>query len=467
MLTKKKSNSSKSLGSKGKGPIVNGFHTLIEASPLTLDEEKIAPLTMPQEILTWDPPPETVITPFKNGDKERKIHLNLELTEEELKQLADLQELAKKEGNAFYPSLTCMATRFLSRARGDPKKALKLMCNTQEWRANFFKDGPVTDESVMEDLRHGIVYFTGRDKALRPAIVIRATRVPKQWYVEKRVDKLIRILIFCMEYFMRYMIYPGRVENNCVIVDLKGLGVSQVPMGALAQVYNVMSHHYIGRVFRFYVCNLSGMLATLTSAVKGLLTDRQRQKLVFVSDKKELTNEFALHHLEEDLGGTRPPITEFYPWPMLGGPFDGASTKGEAKEGRIPGVHKLLTRQGSMGTLWDKNRSREDNLKVDYNVEDAEEIFKRCNVPIPADLQKEIDARAAEAAEKAKKDAEREAAIAAGETIQEEPPQVVEEEEEEEEEEEAQDVNIQDESVKPAGFFSCRCCVSNSGKAVS
>merc|ERR1719171_697240 len=103
-----------------------------------------------------------------------------------------------------------MATRFLSRARGDPKKAVKLMEATQAWRTDYFKAGPVEDsDELIEDLGHGIVYFTGRDRALRPTIIVRANRIPQQWYKEKRIDKLIRVLIFCMEYMLRYMLVPG------------------------------------------------------------------------------------------------------------------------------------------------------------------------------------------------------------------------------------------------------------------
>ena len=58
---------------------------------------------------------------------------------------------ARAEGVEFSPTVIAMATRFLSRARMDTKKALKLMKATQDWRNDYFKDGPVTDDSVLED----------------------------------------------------------------------------------------------------------------------------------------------------------------------------------------------------------------------------------------------------------------------------------------------------------------------------
>merc|ERR1719159_1805104 len=101
-----------------------------------------------------------------------------------------------------------------------------------------------------------------------------------------------------MEYMIRYMFVPGRVENNNLIVDLKNLGVADVPIQALKDVYSVMSKHYIGRVYKFYVCNMSWFLKGLASVCQGMLTDRQRHKLVFIKELVELREDFAAHQLE-------------------------------------------------------------------------------------------------------------------------------------------------------------------------
>jgi len=363
------------------GAMANGFRTVPELDPVSVREENISPFSLPAEALTFSPPPDAVICTFKNGDKERKIYCNVEYQAQEMDLLKRLQKDAREQGVAFYPSVAAMATRYLSRARGDVKKALKLMQATQEWRRQYFKEGPISDASVAEDLKHGIVYFSGRDRNLRPAIVVRAIRIPQRWYKEKCIDRLIRVLVFCMEYMLRYMLIPGKVENNCLIVDLKGLSWSQVPIGALKDIYSIMSHHYIGRVFKFYVCNLSGALSTIASMAKALLTDRQKQKLVVLDNMSELRKEYALHQLEEDFGGTRPRISEFFPFPMPPGPFEGGSARGPS-EGAVPGAHDLLARDGACGRLWDPELSRADNERLEYSPK-AAGIFEKCDLPIP------------------------------------------------------------------------------------
>mmetsp|Transcript_66648 Transcript_66648/g.174734 ORF Transcript_66648/g.174734 Transcript_66648/m.174734 type:complete len:558 (+) Transcript_66648:126-1799(+) len=386
------------------GRMYNGFKSLDEPPTLTCKEENIAPFTLPQEALSYEPHPDAVITSWANGDSERKIHCNLPLQERELERLAMLRGEARAEGVEFSPTVIAMATRFLSRSRMDPKKALKLMKATQEWRNAFFKDGPVSDDSVVEDMRHGIVYFTGRDHALRPAIVIRAIRIPQQWYKEKRIDKFIRVLIFCMEYFLRYMVIPGKVENLSVIVDLKGLSLSQVPLGALREVYNIMSHHYIGRVFRFYVCNMSSTLGAIAGMAKAILTDRQKQKLMMLDDVSELRKDFALHQLEKDLGGSREPFETFFPFHVVSGPFE-AGYDGEPDTSGVPDAHKVLTALGSIGRLWEAKKTEDENTKLDYSAE-AADVLLRCGLAVPPELilHREVSDSVMKAAEMASAD---------------------------------------------------------------
>mmetsp|Transcript_49777 Transcript_49777/g.143242 ORF Transcript_49777/g.143242 Transcript_49777/m.143242 type:complete len:302 (-) Transcript_49777:103-1008(-) len=234
-------------------------------------------------------------------------------------------------------------------------------------------------------MKHGIVYFTGRDFAMRPAVVVRAQRIPQHWYKDKCVDRFIKMLIFCMEYFQRYMAVPGKIENLSVIVDLSGLGISQVPISALSEVYNVMSHHYMGRVYKFYVCNVSYMLSSIAGMVKALLTDRQKQKLNMLDSVNELRQDFAMHQLEEDLGGSRPKFTTFFPFPLSPGPF-GAGYEGGADPAAVPGAHALFSHAGALGRLWDPKLSSQENKQFHYGPQ-AACIFERCGLPVPPEAR--------------------------------------------------------------------------------
>lgn len=477
MVKKNKNKKALEPGQYRKGPDMDGFSTIVESPALFVKEENIAPFTMPIEAFSFQPPEESIVCRFKNGDQERKIYCNIKLQDKEQEQQRVLQEEAKKQGIYLLPSIAIMAGRFLSRARGDANKAINLMQATQEWRLDYFsagvsetsQTGPVMDSQVAEDFKNGIVYFAGRDSCLRPVIVCRASRIPSAWYKEKSVDRLIKMLIFCMEYMIRYMMVPGVIENNCLLVDLKGLGISQVPFTALSQIYSVMSHHYIGRVYKFYICNMSSTLRTITGMVTSLLTDRQRQKLVIIDNVKDLQKEFALHQLEEDLGGSRPPLKEFFPFPMQAGPFTAGCTTGPDPKA-VPGGHVVLSVAGARGRLYDTSKSEQENAEMDFSSE-AVEFFERNNLPVPAACQKQHEISEEMTRMKSQKSMQSTGSIrnasqisVPGEAMIHQLPhadmqQAVFDEvagggEEEDTEEE---VIIQDTAVKPKGWLCCRC----------
>jgi len=348
----------------------------------------VAPFSMPQEVLSFQPDDQAVFARFLNGDCERKLHCNIELTSEELEALRLLQEEARAQHVALPVSISAAATRYLSHSHGDPKKALKMMEATTEWRTSFFTK-PLSDRDMAEDLQLGLAYFTGRDKALRPVLVFRAARIPAAWHKERRYEQVIRVLVFCMEYFLRYMAVPGKIESINVVIDLKDLTLSQIPIGVLREVHRSMGMYYVGRIFRFYICNMPRILGTLVPLAKKVLTERQRQKLVFVCKPEDLTRDIAERQVEEDLGGSRPLLKEFFPFPLLPGPFEPNTpcAKQCTVKDPVPGVHKVLTAEGSKGRLWNWRKKPEENQRLEFS-ECAADIFRECGLPVPAEIVK-------------------------------------------------------------------------------
>jgi len=356
----------------------NGFDTIPELEAIQVDEEHIAPFSLPQEALSFQPDVNTLIAHFKNGDRERMIHCNVPLEKEEQKSLDLLRKEVRLRGKAFFPSIVVAAVRFLSDARGDHYRAIEKMEAAQEWRTGFFKHGPLTSASVADDLKYGVMYFSGRDHALRPLLVVRPARAPADLISQQGVEKFTRVVTFCMEYFLRFMAVPGKVENLNVLVDLKDLALSQIPLSALLEIRSVLSRQYTGRVFRFYICNMPWTLRAISGMVQAAMTDRQREKIVFVQQATDLQREFALHHLEEDLGGTRPIFREFFPFPLQAGPFMGGWHQGPCPDA-VPKVHEAMSANAARGRLWDLAKSREENCRLEYEP-CAEHFFRNCGM---------------------------------------------------------------------------------------
>eukprot|EP00403_Amphidinium_massartii_P010837 CAMPEP_0178412994 /NCGR_PEP_ID=MMETSP0689_2-20121128/22301_1 /TAXON_ID=160604 /ORGANISM="Amphidinium massartii, Strain CS-259" /LENGTH=464 /DNA_ID=CAMNT_0020034257 /DNA_START=30 /DNA_END=1421 /DNA_ORIENTATION=- len=347
---------------------VNGFRALPEPLSVRIEDERnIAPFSLPQEALTLTPSPADVVQYFGNGDSERMIFCNTELTPTELKWLDNCRRKADANQEAFIPSITVAAGRFLGDVGGDVEIALERMRDAQAWRLKYFQAGPITDTDVYDDLQLGILYFCGRDYALRPLLVVRPSKIPVEFTkAPDCADRFSKAFLFMMEYFLRYMVVPGHVENICVLLDLKGVSLKQVPLSALVEIKKVLSQQHAGRVYRFYICNMPPILAALASVVKAAMTERQRQKMCFVRDVVELRQFFAAHQLDVTIGGTRPANERKFPFPLPPGPFHAGHDAGPA-DNAMPNLHRIMTADGVRGKVWDPSKSEEQNTKLELS----------------------------------------------------------------------------------------------------
>jgi len=219
------------------GELVNGFRTIPEIPSISVDEKHIAAFSMPQEALDFIPDENEVVTQFKNGQRERKIFCNTELTEKEQQHLQLLRQEAKSQNLAFMPSVASSALRYSTRAKGVAKSAIKEMLGTQQWRQSYFQSGPITDASIAEDMKLGMVYYGGRDAQLRPSLVIRVERIPESFKRDAAGHaRLVRLLLFCLEYMLHYLVYPGKIETSTIILDLRGVSTTQIPVTPLHEL---------------------------------------------------------------------------------------------------------------------------------------------------------------------------------------------------------------------------------------
>lgn len=374
-----------------------GFRIVEDPEPLALREDEIAAFTMPQEVLNFNPPASSLVVTFKNGETERKIYLNNQLTADELAKIQALRDLSEKDKITFTRTVASMAGRFLNQAKGDVAKAYAAMQATDKWRKTYFEK-PMRWADIQEDFKHGCVYWIGRDRELRPTIVVRGNRIPAKWISNSEYDRIIKLVVFCVEYFMRYMVIPGRVEGMNILVDLKGLGIWQVPVGALETLYKTMGSHYNSRTFKFYIANMPWALKMLLGVAKKIVSERQALKMCVLDNVTDLRTDFALHQLEEDLGGTQPVAKNFFPFPLKAGPFEAGHKGGQGKD-RVQDCHRILTRIGALGRIWNPKKTAAENERREY-TEQAGEIFRKCNLPVPAECPTKEDKPAADTKEK-------------------------------------------------------------------
>lgn len=117
---------------------VDGFDTLPEPVSIEVQDCNVAPFSLPQECLNYVPDPNAVVLKFQNGESERMISCNTELSKDELSMLRKCQEEAARQKLAFLPSISIAAVRYLGDI-GDVEEAVKKMHENQAWRLSYFQ----------------------------------------------------------------------------------------------------------------------------------------------------------------------------------------------------------------------------------------------------------------------------------------------------------------------------------------
>lgn len=190
----------------------------------------LPPFCMPTELLRFVPRPQDIKQVFKNGDFERKIYTNIALDPHEKSNCAAVRTLQKQENVQLTRSMELRILRYISHFRGDVVKALEALIRSQDWRRTYFSPR-ISDEHIREKLNWGLAYFSGRDSGLRPFLVVRAAVAFKG---HRSAEDITKLFAFCMEFALRYLFLPGKVETLNVILDLAHVGITQLRSETLA-----------------------------------------------------------------------------------------------------------------------------------------------------------------------------------------------------------------------------------------
>lgn len=112
----------------------------------------------------------------------------------------------------------------------------------------------------------GFFYPTGRDRQFRPVLVFNAKLIDFN-----DVETGIRATCFVHEIIIKTMFLPGQVENWVVIYDLGGMGITEMPMGAIKTTTGKMSANYGGRLYKMFTVNAPGTIWFAWKAVSAFL----------------------------------------------------------------------------------------------------------------------------------------------------------------------------------------------------
>lgn len=309
---------------------------------------------LPPEVVLYEPSASDIRRCGKSAA--RLIFLNTPLTDAEQQALDTLHKTIADEAGAemaeeaakFPAYVRPHALRLLQQAKWDVKKAISLMHTYLEMRVQKL---PVTEGYVAQCLKSSMLYWHGRDRSCRPILVWRLSQTPSLGLELERGKSTV---LWILEFAIRHLMVPGRVESWVFIVDLRGCSFSTLTSGARSLIWNL--RRLIEEVYceRNFCTKILYMPSLLQSIVNFFIPEDKKDQVEFVRDKdisRVMTGLCEPHQLEEHYGGSAPNVKdgEAYPYrffPHCCGPETGSSPPDQS-------LHGFTDREFHEGCLWD------------------------------------------------------------------------------------------------------------------
>lgn len=264
------------------------------------------------------------------------------------------------------------ALRILQYKKFDTAKSVDLVSICLQERVRRL---PLVEADILPDLSSGAMYWHGRDHKCRPCLVIQISRMGQ---LIKDKERCVRLVIFVLEYAIRFAMVPGRVENWVVLVDLENASsvvtLYQLPAMCLTAKAIALTLESV-YCCRMVWVKLLNMPHILSKVVQSVIPAEKKKKVSVVEDHSELLHFFEPNQLEARYGGTAPNLApgETYPFHFFpnaqGRSTDRASTvascgsstttassqKVAATAPLVPrrSLHQYTSRAFHEGQLWD------------------------------------------------------------------------------------------------------------------
>lgn len=228
--------------------------------------------------------------------------------------------------------------RFLQATRWDYAKTYEAIEAHHQWYTTTLPYLPPS-RAGLDLVESGFMYIHKRDQCGRCIVVCDVPKIASQLSEENKI--LPTAVQFLLTYLIEKCAVPGKSEAWNMIIDLKGLGITDVPMKALKKLLLAAQDNFRGRAYRVFVVNAGLVIRASFKIVKTMLDEFTVQKVNVLGDdfQKKLTAAIEPNCLEERFGGSLPTKTgNFFP-PDMSQPNERMVTVTEAK--KIMGLEGL------------------------------------------------------------------------------------------------------------------------------
>ena len=166
-------------------------------------------------------------------------------------------------------------------------------------------------------INFGFLYVAKRDRHFRPIIVINVERLLALGDKIPTED-IVDVADYFLDFVIKHLMHAGSVENFVMIVDLKDVDLTDLPLSKVKGIISSGQRNFRGRLFRQFTLNSGWVIRQAWKIVSSFVDGFTAQKMSVVKEKETLKNleeHIDPECLEEKFGGKLPNISQgkFFP----------------------------------------------------------------------------------------------------------------------------------------------------------
>jgi hypothetical protein len=119
-----------------------------------------------------------------------------------------------------------------------------------------------------------------------------------------------------IQFIITHALIPGRIENWTTIIDMGGVGITEIPKTLITKMTKPLQDLFKSRVYRLYILNSQWAIKIIWALAKQVVDPLTLKKFCLKGSDfhKELHGLIDPSNLEKKFGGTLPDKTEnFFP----------------------------------------------------------------------------------------------------------------------------------------------------------
>ncbi|EAR84495.1 divergent CRAL/TRIO domain protein (macronuclear) [Tetrahymena thermophila SB210] len=183
------------------------------------------------------------------------------------------------------------------------EKAFAMWQKWISWRLKIGADD-IKEEDIAQEYQRGRAFWHGKDKQNNPCLVVKV----KNHIPGVSSDIMVKYVLFLIEEAIQKSEEAGTGMIS-IIWDREGFSIKNVDyklFETFKSLNQIIQDNYAERIQKVYILYPNWFFKTIYALVKPFLTERTKQKVLFVDQIEDMTTYFEPSELLIEHGGTSP-----------------------------------------------------------------------------------------------------------------------------------------------------------------